>query len=205
MKHTIPCLYIFIIIVSAVPGHSLDFLQDVGFRGAVLMSRQEEFENKPQGSSIVELQNILSGEYFAALLSVGYHKVSPSNLSGGWGYRGFEGWHLWLGAEWYFLNQESARIMPRAPSRQRFAPPRFGLSLAVGGFYSMYQYTDILFFYPALRLNIFADIFSSLPFHLRFGLPLELYFRRDLDSCVSPGGLGLWAGISWARLTGGDS
>jgi hypothetical protein len=187
-------LYLLCIIVSAVPCHSLDFFQDIGFRGAALLSRREEFENKPQGSAFVEIQNTLSGANFAAALSLGYHSVRPSNLDGGWGYRGFEGFHLWLGAEWYFLNQEHS-LSP---------PPRFGLSLALGGFYSMYQYTDILFFYTALRMNIFADLFFSYPFHLRIGLPTEIYFRRDLDSSFATG-IGVWAGISWGRLVGGDS
>jgi hypothetical protein len=203
-KHTIPGLYIFLILLSAVPGHSLDFLQDLGFRGGVLASQQGRFEQKTQGSSLVEFQNILSGTYLAAALSLGYHKVSPSNLSGGWGYRGLEGYHLWLGAEWYFLNQQSALVRgPAETGQSRSLPPRFGLSLALGGFYSTYQYTDILFFYTALRMNLFADLFFSSPFRLRVGLPTELYFRRDLDSCAATG-IGLWAGISWDRLVGGD-
>jgi hypothetical protein len=200
-KHTRTRLYIFVILVSAVPGHSLDFLQDIGFRGAALVSQEGEFGQKPQGSSIVEFQNILCGTYLAATLSLGYHKTSPSNLAGGWGYRGFEGYHLWLGGEWYFLNQESA--LPRQNEPATALPPRFGLSAALGGFYSMYQYTDILFFYSALRVNLFADLFFSHPFHLRVGLPAEIYFRRDLDSSFSTG-IGLWAGLSWGRLVGGS-
>jgi hypothetical protein len=180
----------------------------LGFRGAVLAPQQGEFERKPQGSTYIELQNIFSGEDFGALLSLGYHKSAPSNLSGGWGYRGFEGFHLWLGAEWYFLTASGAARTasagtdePGAPPVQPPPGPRFGVSLAFGGFYSMYQYTDILFFYTALRLNLFADLFFSLPFHLRVGIPAEIYFRRDLDSCYALG-FGVWAGISWAKLVG---
>jgi hypothetical protein len=197
MKRSIAYLYGFVILLSAAAGHSLDFLQDIGFRGAALISEREEFEKKQQGSSFAEFQNILSGESFAALFSLGYHLVRPSNLSGGWGYRGFEGYHFWLGAEWYFAGQNLPK--PEAPKK----PPRFGVSLALGGFYSIYQYTDILFFYTALRMNIFADLFFASPFHLRVGLPTEIYFRRDLDSSFSTG-IGVWAGISWARLVGGN-
>ncbi|MDR3201069.1 MAG: hypothetical protein LBT68_06375, partial [Spirochaetales bacterium] len=133
MKRIIPCLFGFVSLLSAVPGHSLDFLQDLGFRGAALVSQQGEFERKPQGSSFAELENIFSGKYFAAMLALGYHKVYPSNLSGGWGYRGFEGYHLWLGAEWYFLNQESASVTRKTETGKRFSPPpRFGVSLAWG-------------------------------------------------------------------------
>jgi hypothetical protein len=200
VKRIVAYLYGFVILLSALPGHSIDFLQDIGYRGGVLMPQQGEFERKPQGSSFAEAENILSGKYFAALAAFGYHKVYPSSLSGGWGYRGLEGYHLWLGAEWYFLNQESA-IRNAETEKTHSLPPRFGLSLAWGSFYSVYEYTNILFFYTALRLNIFADLFFSLPFHLRFGLPVEMYFRRDLDSCLSAG-IGLWAGISWAKLVG---
>jgi hypothetical protein len=205
MKRNIPRLYGLLLLLSAVSSHSLDLLQDIGFRGAALASRQEPFEQKIQGSSAVEFQNILSGESLAALLSLGYHSVRPSNLSGGWGYRGFEGVHLWLGAEWYFLGAEQNLPRPEGAgtSPQKTTMPRFGLCLALGGFYSMYQYTDILFFYTALRMNLFADLFFSWPFHLRIGLPTEVYFRKDLDSSISTG-IGLWAGISWARLTGGS-
>jgi hypothetical protein len=199
MKRIIPCIVGFVSLLSAFPCYSLDFLQDVGFRGAVLAPRQGEFERKPQGSTYLEFQNIFSGEYVGALLALGYHKAAPSNLSGGWGYRGFEGVHLWLGAEWYFFTATGAR--PSSAGTEESPGPRFGVSLAAGGFYSMYQYTDILFFYTALRLNLFADLFFSLPFHLRVGIPAEVYFRRDLDSCYALG-VGVWAGISWARLVG---
>jgi hypothetical protein len=178
----------------------LDFLQDVGYRGAALMPQQGEFERKTQGSTFLEFENILSGESFAALLSVGYHNIRPSNLDGGWGYRGLEGYHLWLGAEWYFLNAATASqsiAVNNSESRPRY--PRFGVSLAWGAFYSEYQYTEILMFYTAMRLNLFADLFFASPFHLRIGIPTEIYFRKDLDSCYSFG-VGVWGGISWARL-----
>ncbi|MDR1933314.1 MAG: hypothetical protein LBQ57_10905 [Spirochaetales bacterium] len=194
MKRILPCLFWFVSLLSAVPGHCLDFFQDAGFRGAVLLSQQGDFGRKPQGSTYAEFQNVLSGESFAALLSLGYHKVNASNLSGGWGYRGFEGVHLWLGAEWYLFTAQNVSDPPPGP--------RFGVSLAYGGFYSVYQYTDILFFYTALRLDLFADLFFSLPFHLRIGIPAEVYFRRDLDSCYAVG-FGVWGGISWSRLAGG--
>jgi hypothetical protein len=197
MKITVAHFSCFVILLSAVPCYSLEFVQDVGFRGAALFSKAPGFEWKTQGISFIEFENILAGRSFAAILTFGYHSVSPSNLSGGWGYRGLSGFHGWLGAEWYFSNT-GAEDGPGPDSGR----PRFGAALALGGFFSEYQYTEILFFYPALKASFFADIFFDNPFRLRFGIPAELYFRRDLESSLSLG-IGVWGGISWSRLAGG--
>jgi hypothetical protein len=197
MKTTIVYFSCFVILLSAVPGHSLEFVQDIGFRGAAVFSKGPGFERKTQGGSFIELENILAGSSFAAVLTFGYHNINPSGLSGGWGYRGWAGFHGWLGAEWYFFNTGA-----EDGSGPDMARPRFGAALAFGGFFSEYQYTEMLFFYPALRASVFADIFFDSPFRLRFGIPAELYFRRDLESSFSLG-IGVWGGISWSRLIGG--
>jgi hypothetical protein len=197
MKTTVTYFSFFVLLLSAIPCHSLDFIQDIGFRGAALFSKAPGFERKTQGGSFIEFENILAGRSFAAFLSFGYHNINSSNLSGGWAYRGWLGFHGWLGAEWYFFNTGAADAL--GPDITR---PRLGMALALGGFFSEYQYTEVLFFYPALRAVFFADIFFDNPFRLRFGIPAEAYFRRDLESSFSLG-IGVWGGISWSRLAGG--
>ena len=229
MKHIIALPMAFVILLSAIPCHSLDFSQGIGLRGGPVLSRAGGFSQKHQGAVFLELDNVMSGESFAAALTLGYHRVSASGLDGGWGYRGFEGFHGWLGAEWRPMpaaadhgpapgaaardavpandgnrasgdGDSAGDVMPPGTAGIRVFTPRFGVGAGIGGFFSRYQHTEILFFYPALRIILFADLVPQEgSFRLRFGLPAEIYLRRDLESSFSLG-IGVWGALNWTRL-----
>jgi len=205
MKHSIALPMAFVILLSADPCHSLDFSQGIGLRGAPVLSRAEGFSPKSQGAAFFELDNLLSGESFAAFLTLGFHSVSASGLDGGWGYRGFDGFHGWLGAEWRHPAPPASRGRASGSGQQETGAkgvfiPRFGVGAGLGGFFSKYHHTEILFFYPALRIVLFADLLPpGGAFSLRFGLPAEIYLRRDLESSFSLG-LGVGGVLNWTRL-----
>ena len=91
-------------------------------------------------------------------------------------------------------------VMPPGTAGIRVFTPRFGVGAGIGGFFSRYQHTEILFFYPALRIILFADLVPPEgSFRLRFGLPAEIYLRRDLESSFSLG-IGVWGALNWTRL-----
>jgi hypothetical protein len=195
LKTIIPFLILFVISLSAYPGHSLDISQGISARGSLISSSARGFEGKTQGGSFFELSNTLSGGTAGADITIGYHSVGASDLSGGYGYRGYSGVHLFLSGEWY---RTAGRSLRRPESSTAAIRP--GIGGGAGGFFSLYEHTDILFFYPALRLMVFSDLFfPSSPFSLRYGIPLEVYFRKDLASSFSLG-FGVWGVMSWKRL-----
>ncbi len=194
MKHTIPFFAVLVISLSAVHGHAIEFSQALGIRSALLLSRAEGFETKTQGASVFELSATLAGEYAGLSLAAGYHSVGASDLSRGYSYRGFDGFHGYAAFEWYPLGGVAEKAGEPGPF------PRPGLSCGVGGFFSKYEYTEILFFYPSLRASLFSDFFfTGSLFRVRFELPVEVYLRKDLESSFSLG-FGAWGVLSWSRV-----
>lgn len=164
--------------------------------GSTVFSRAPDFQTKTQGLSSLEFENLFFGPRLGLAFSLGYHSAAATGIQGGYSYRGWQGMHFRLSGEIY---------LSPAPSPGAVGGPNFirgpgssgsgggirvrpGVGAGVGGFFSMYQYTEILFFYPSLRIQPFADLFlpRSL-FSLRFALPVELYLRRDLDYSYSLG------------------
>ncbi len=209
VKFSISLPLFFVILLSAVPAGSLDFAQGLALRGSAAFSQAGGFGRKAQGLAAVELENTLSGGTFGGTLTVGYHSAAASGIDGGYAYRGWDGVHLWLTGEVYAGPNPpvkpgsggAAANGKRGPAPDSGRPAvRPGLGAGIGGFFSMYENTENLFFYPALRLLPFADLFfpGSL-FRLRFASPLELYLRRDLDSSFSAG-MSLSGIFSWGAF-----
>lgn len=194
MKKSIPFFAVLVILLSAERGFSIEFSQELGIRGGFVLSKADGFEAKSQGASIAELSATFSGELIGVSLAAGYHSVDPSNLHGGYAYRGFDGFHGYASVEWYPLGGPDDAGGGPGPF------PRPGVSFGLGGFFSKYEYTDLLFFYPALRACLFSDFFfDGSPFRIRFALPAEVYLRKDLASSFSLS-FGAWGVLSWSRL-----
>jgi hypothetical protein len=194
-KPSISFLVLFVISLSADPAHSLDISQGISARGSLIASAASGFDGKIQRGSFFELSNTLAGDTAGADLTVGYHSAGAGDLAGGYGYRGYSGVHIFLSGERYWTPGGRSRSTEGAA-----AEIRPGLGFGAGGFFSVYEHTDILFFYPALRLTLFSDIFfPASSFSLRYGLPLEVYFRKDLASSFSLG-FGVWGIMSWKKL-----
>jgi hypothetical protein len=113
-------------------------------------------------------------------LAVQAHGVAPSNLSGGFQYRGYWGIDLrpYLGVRWL---EHSA-----SDALELVAGNLVGVILRYDGYFQTYRY----FFYMGLTAEPYLEL------HFRQGsgrhslvasLPLDLYFRRDLTLSAGAG------------------
>lgn len=111
--------------------------------------------------------------------SLDLYDIAPSDVTGGFDYRGFIGGDISLGLEAH---------MPLA-SWKGFGQLGAGAGLGVAGVVACYQYTTLYFFYPELTAKIFLDFTpASLPFlDIRLSLPISAQFRADMDYSVSSG------------------
>ncbi len=125
----------------------------------------------------------------AAVLTLGLHTTLPSSLAGGFAYRGFWGLDMRLLLALKDLHAFS------------FAGRRSGLGIAAGLVtrYDRYHYTRLYFFYTGLAVEPLWEIFLTDRRHhaLQLALPVELYFRRDLELSAF-GGLS----VSWKFYPG---
>lgn len=147
----------------------------------LVLSRSESWALKPQAGGALELEL----EYrFSNRLSLGagfgWHGVLASGLSGGYLYRAFSGLEGRLRLGW------SKLILPAAGDR----PPLWA-GLLGGGLARLdrYSYTELYFFYPGLFAGPFLELGPGpgSRFSFRLLLPLEWYFRRDMQVSASAG------------------
>ncbi|GEM_PF-1608863 len=195
---------LFAILVSAVPAFSIDISHSLSSRGTVVISRLEGFDFKTQGSNSLELATLLEWSSWAISGILGIHGTEATNLDGGWGYRGYEGFHARVQVEIPFsiggtsmgdlsssgthdkdtsVKEKASREKPTSGSIFRA-----GWGGGGGGFFSRYRETDLLFFYPSAYTFLFLDYLTAYPrIRIRYSVPFEWYFRKDLDSSFSFG------------------
>lgn len=119
-------------------------------------------------------------------LALGYHQWFPSDLSAGFLYRGHSGAELAL-----YLSAKA--LLWRVAGRLDVLA---GLEAGASSNFDRYSLTELYFFYPGVLMQPFLE------FHFRMLgantliliLPLELYFRKDLDLSASFG-----LGVQWRR------
>ncbi|GAB4367576.1 MAG: hypothetical protein Kow009_04490 [Spirochaetales bacterium] len=161
----------------------------------MVISRMEGFDWKSQGGNSLELTTRLEWAAVSITETMGIHGVEASNLDGGWGYRGYEGAQARLGVEVPFGD---------TPADGRSATgSQAGWGAGGGGFFSRYRDTDLLFFYPSIYTFLFLDYFTSPRLRIRYTVPFEWYFRKDLAASFS---LGISIGVvyTWTRPRGGQ-
>lgn len=121
---------------------------------------------------------------FSLGIGLQLHGVTASNPAGGWIYRSHWGGGLRLSAGYGFLLSE--------PSR----PLQLTLGLAAGGSFNvdLYTLTTLFFFYPGVFLEPYLELDHSSRKHssVALVLPVEYYFRRDLEFYGSVGFGVLW-------------
>ena len=117
--------------------------------------------------------------YVAVGITLDYRYTAPSDLAGGFLYRGHGGICPGL-----YLSIQAPLIR---------APKRMGLlgGLATGGSASLdrYSLTELYFFYPSIFLEPFVAFYfpSQGPRTLSLSVPLRVDFRRDLDRSFAIG------------------
>jgi hypothetical protein len=167
------------------------FSLGLGGTGTVTMSAGQGFGPKLQiggGFSVDFVFPIL--EWLRIDASVEGFTVAPSDVSGGFLYRGYSG-----GAVAVMVQAESAIV-----SSPNLGVIRLGGGLGAAAALPSYWYTTLAFFYPELRAQGLLDWEpATLPrFDFQLSVPLRMQLRRDLDYSAC---LGLGLGISY-RLGG---
>jgi len=111
--------------------------------------------------------------------SLDLYDIAPSDISGGFDYRGFLGGDIALGVEAHTAPARWAGIGELA----------VGTGLGFAGVLAGYQYTTLYFFYPELTAKIFLDYVPvSLPaIDVRLSIPIGIQFRPDMDYSASAG------------------
>lgn len=179
----------------------------------------EGFTFKSQGGNSLELGTHLEWSSWAISGSLGIHGTEASNLDGGWGYRGYEGAHARLGLEVPFSSRGSPKgglptgDTPAGDTQSTAVPlgksgQDLGFQAGVGGgggaFFSRYRETDLVFFYPSVYAFLFLDHYTTSPrVRIRYTIPFEWYFRKDLAASFS---LGISIGVmyTWTQPRGGN-
>jgi hypothetical protein len=113
-----------------------------------------------------------------------FYGIAPSDISGGFTYRGFGAGDLAVAAQ-------GRAVLGTWPG---FGELDAGGGLGLAGVIAGYEYTTLYFFYPEVRIEGFIDYIPAfLPVvDLRLSLPVAAQFRRDMDYSFSAGiGLGL--------------
>jgi hypothetical protein len=178
MRHSRIVLIILFIASTTASLHA--FSLGLGGTGTVTLSAGQGFGPKLQyggGGSLDFVFPVL--DWLRLDASLEYFTVAPSDISGGFLYRGYWGAALALMAQ---------------ASQVVFSSPDFGLLRAGGGLglasaLPAYWYTTLSFFYLEPRAEAFLDWEpAGLPrFDFQVSLPVRLQLRRDLDYSVSTG------------------
>ena len=152
----------------------------LGGMGAVTMSAGQGFGPKLQyggGASIEFMFPIL--DWLRLESSVDLFTVAPSDISGGFVYRGYSG------AAVGFMVQAVAPIV----SSPGFGTMRRGGGLGAAGALPSYWYTTLAFFYLEPRVEGLLDWQPAglRNFDFQLVLPMRLQLRRDMLYSVSAG------------------
>ncbi len=105
--------------------------------------------------------------------------IAPSDVTGGFSYRGFAGGALSVDLEAH----------ARLGSWKGFGQLDAGGGVEAAGVFAGYTYTTLYFYYPELTVKAFLDYVPSfLPaIDVRLSLPVSAQFRADMTSSVSAG------------------
>jgi hypothetical protein len=191
MRRRISRFLVFTIFAFWTTAGAHAFSLGLGGTGTLTMSAGQGFGPKLQyggGLSIDFVFPILAWLRLDA--SIEGFTVAPSDISGGFLYRGYSG--------------GAVAVMVQAEAKLAASPGlgvfRWGGGLGAAGALPSYWYTTLAFFYPELRAEALLDWEPAALPRFTFGLsiPVRVQLRRDLDYSACAG-LGL--GVSY-RLGG---
>ena len=126
--------------------------------------------------------------------SVGGFTVAPSDISGGFTYRGYSGGNMGL----------VLTFLPTVLSSEHFGVLRAGGGAGLGAALPSYWYTTLAFFYLEPRIEgLLSWSPAGLPhFGFQLSLPVSMQLRRDMSYSFT-GGLGLTVLYSFGTPTFG--
>ena len=163
----------------------------IGAKGAVAVADDPlggspEFFT-PKAQAVGALTALLDIPLFSPLyLGIGFqlHGTTISSLEGGWVYKSHWGGGFRLSAGYGFLLSE--------PSR----PLQLTLGANAGGSFNvdLYTFTTLFFFYPGIFLEPYLELNHSRRKNssIALVLPIDYYFRRDLEFYGSIGIGAVW-------------
>lgn len=158
---------------------------EIGATETVVGSKDTRYDLKLQLATVGEAGISLGIGPITVGPYLGLHYTGASSISGGYAYRGFRGWH-WGG-------RVGIRGKPLEIGRSLSLRP--GLRAGGSVRYSRLQYTELIFFYPQIGVAPYVDVGRARDtWWARFLLPIDVYFRRDLDYSVS---MGLGVELAW--------
>jgi hypothetical protein len=176
---------VFIILTSWTTGRLLAFSMGLGGTGTVTMSAGQGFGPKLQyggGISVDFVFPII--EWIRLDASIDAFTVAPSDISGGFLYRGYSGGAVALMAQ-------AGAVIVSSPS---FGLMRIGGGLGFAAALPSYWYTTLAFFYLEPRAQGLLDWEpAGLPrFDFQLSIPLRFQLRRDMSYSASTGiGIGV--------------
>jgi hypothetical protein len=162
----------------------------LGIQGAVAVADDPVGYSRdffgPKAQAVVALNALLGIPVFSVLeLGIGFqmHAATISSGDGGWVYKAHWGGALRLSAGYGLM----------LPSASRKRQLELGASAGASFNYDLYTFTTLFFFYPGIFLEPYLELSSKQKkSSLAFVLPIDYYFRRDLETYVSFG-----IGVVW--------
>jgi hypothetical protein len=158
---------------------------ELGLQGQAELTREEGRPLKAQAAGTAWVRGEVPLLPFAALgLGLDAHDALGSSLAGGWQYSG----HLGVGLRLYGRLGLPLSVTPAG--RHLYLGGATGASLN----YDRYAYTELHFFYPGwfLEPQLELQLRPGGRSGLALALPLDVYFRKDLEVSAAVG-----LGVGW--------
>lgn len=147
----------------------------------------------PKAQALGAVTALLDIPLFASL-SLGFglqlHTTTASSLAGGWSYRSHWGGGLRLSAGYGVQLSSSSRPLQL----------ELGASAGASFNFDRYTWTTLLFFYPGVFLEPYLELYNPKRERssIALVLPIDYYFRKDLDFSGSIG-----IGVVWRYYSKG--
>ena len=181
------CFLIFAVLLAAPVGGIGGLALGLGTHGGVALTDHPDEFYTPKAQAVAAMTALLDVPLFASLsLGVGLqlHTTTASSLAGGWSYRSHWGGGLRL----------SAGYGVQLPASSR--PLQLELGASAGGSfnYDLYTWTTLFFYYRGVFLEPYLELYNPKREKHSFALvlPIDYYFRRDLEFSGSVGIGVLW-------------
>ena len=178
--HLRPRLLVFLIFSAWTTASLAAWSFSLGAGGNVGVSEGQGFGPKLQwgGSGRIGFDIPITG-WLAIKPGFDYAASAPSDVSGGFAYRGFQSGAL-------SLMLQARRVLAATAGLGELSG---GVALGGAAAVSVYTSTTLYFFFPEARANLFLEWRpASLPApRFVLGLPAKMQFRRDMSLSISTG------------------